>query len=107
MIGTGRKYTAFSPKLTKTGKTYFSVMDYDKNNPSAKRYVTVFCQNEIELYDRAKIVIENINGIGLGEYNGKQTVSMFASVRLDEESSFEEGFNTGAKVDILDSDLPF
>ena len=106
MISKGRNYTAFSPKLTKTGKTMFSVMDYDKNNTGAKRYVTVFCQNEIEVYDKAKVEIVEISGIGLGEYNNKLQVSMFATVKLAEVKELEQ-MQGNTKVDISSDDLPF
>lgn len=106
MIGIGRKLTAYSPKMTKTGKTFFSVMDYDKNNPTAKRYATVFCTQEVEgIYDRAKITIVSISGIGIGEYQGRQQVSIFAEVVLNAEEAQE--FNTGIPVDISSDDLPF
>jgi hypothetical protein len=106
MIGTGRKLTAFSPKKTKTGKTMFSVQDFDKNNPNAKRYATVFCNNEVEVNDRDKIKIDFIQGIGLGEYNGKLQVSIFAQVSLDVESSLNE-MAGNVPTDITDQDLPF
>lgn len=107
MISTGRNYTAFSPKKTKTGKTMFNLMDYDRNNPNAKRYITVFCQNDVEVFDRAKVTIEAIGGVSIGEYNGRQTVSMFADIKLADVEEFEKDFETGNKVEISDDDLPF
>ena len=105
MISKDRSYKAYNPKKTKTGKTMFSVMDYDKNNPTAKRYVTVFCQNEIELYDKQKVIIKEITGIGLSEYNGKQQVSMFALVLPDQDEL--QAMAGDVKVDISSDDLPF
>lgn len=105
MINKGRSYKAYNPKKTKTGKTMFSMMDYDKNNPTAKRYVTVFCSNDVELYDKQKVTIEEIGGIGLSEYNGRQQVSMFAVVtpNIDEL----EAMAGDVKATIDDSMLPF
>lgn len=107
MIGTSRKLTAYSPKKTKTGKTMFNVQDFDKNNPQAKRYATVFCNNEVEVNDRDKIIISEIQGIGLGEYQGRLQVSIFASVSVDVDASLNEmAGNVNVGVD-ANSDLPF
>lgn len=105
MINTGRSYKAYNPKKTKTGKTMFSMMDYDKNNPTAKRYVTVFCSNDIELYDKQKITIDEISGIGLSEYNGRQQVSMFAVVSPNKDEL--EAMAGDVKATIEPDDLPF
>lgn len=106
MISVNRSYKAYSPKKTKTGKTMFSVMDYDKTNPTAKRYVTVFCQNDVEVYDKAKVKITSISGIGLGEYNGKQQVSMFAEAQVEQDMTLE-GMAGDVSATISESDLPF
>lgn len=107
MISKGRNYTVFSPKSTKTGKPMCTVMDYDKNNPSAKRYVTIFVQNDIELYDRAKVRIEEITGISLSEYNGKQQVAMFATLSLADVDPIDLAKESTTKIDISSDDLPF
>lgn len=104
MIGTGRAVTAFSPKKTKTGKTMFNAQDYDKNNPQAKRYLTVFCQNDVEIQDRDKVLIDYISGVGLGEYQGKQTTAIFANVSLVNQ---EPKFDTGSVNAVFDDSLPF
>jgi hypothetical protein len=113
MIKTGYKYTAFSPKKTKTGKTYFSIQDFDKSKPTeSKKYCTVFTTNEIELNDRDKVNIVKIDSISLGEYQGKLQVSMFAEIKLDGESikqSVDEHLNqmAGQNIVVQSDDLPF
>jgi len=109
MIKTGFKYKALSPKKTKTGKTMFSLSDYDKSNPNAKRYCTVFCTNDIEVQDREEIVIEKIESISLGIYKEKLQVSMFAEVRLDaaEVDKHLEKMSGSVKLDIDSDQLPF
>lgn len=106
MISQGKKYTAFSPSKTKTGKTYFKVSDWNKNAPTIKKYITVFCENDIELTDKCKVIINSISGVGVSEYNGKDQVSMFASVSLDidEELATMAG---NEQVVITDDSLPF
>lgn len=105
MISVGRGYKCYNPKKTKTGKTYFSVMDYDKNNPQSKRYMTIFCQNDVELFDKQKVKITDISGVGLSEYNGKLQVSMFASVEPEQDEL--DAMAGGVSASILESDLPF
>lgn len=105
MLSKGRNYTAYSPKKTKTGKTMFNCMDYDKANPQARRYVTVFCQNEVEIYDKQKVTLEEITGVSLSEYNGKQQVAIFATVQPSVEEL--EAMVGDVKVAIDDSMLPF
>lgn len=112
MISKGRKYTAFNPAKTTTGKTYFKVMDYDKRNPQQKNYMTVFCSNEIELNDRDKIIINDIQGVSLGRYKDQLTASMFASVSLDESvvdtvNQELEAMKGSVLVDIDEDSLPF
>ena len=112
MISKGRKFTAFNPSKTTTGKTYFKVMDYDKRNPQQKNYMTVFCSNEIELNDRDKVVINEIQGVSLGRYKDQMTASMFASVSLDESVADTvnqelEAMKGSVIADISESDLPF
>jgi len=107
MIRLEHNYTAFNPKKTKTGKTMFSMMDYDSKNPQAKRYVTVFCDNDIEIYDRQKIKIITITGISLGEYNGKQQVSMFAKVEVEGVEKQLEQMVGEVQAEISPDDLPF
>ena len=86
MIRTGYSYYANFVKKTKTGKTMFSVQDYDKANPTAeKKYATVFCDDSVELYDKCKVKFIEITGISLGEYKGKLQASIFAKVVLDGE----------------------
>lgn len=112
MISKGRKYTVYSPSKTSTGKTWFKIMDYDKRNPQQKNYMTVFCSNEIELNDRDKVVINDIQGVSLGRYKDQLTSSMFASVSLDESVSDTvnqelEAMKGSVLADITESDLPF
>lgn len=112
MISKGRKYTAFNPSKTSTGKTWFKIMDYDKRNPQQKNYMTVFCSNEIELNDRDKVVINEIQGVSLGRYKDQMTASMFASVSLDESVSDTvnqelEAMKGSVIADISSDDLPF
>jgi hypothetical protein len=106
MIGLNKKITCFNPKKTKTGNTYFSVMDFDKNNPNAKRYATIFCDSDVALSDRDKITITHIKGIGLSEYNGKLQTAIFAQVSLDVEGSLNE-MAGNVPIDISDDTLPF
>ena len=106
MISQNKKYTCFSPSKTKTGKTYFKVSDWNKNAPTIKKYITVFCENDIELTDKCKVIINSISGVGVSEYNGKDQVSMFASVSLDiDEELANMAGNTQTEID--PSDLPF
>lgn len=110
MIKTGFKYRAYSPKKTKSGKTMFSVMDYDKANPNgAKRYCMVFCVNEIEVYDKQSVIIKEIQSISLGEYQGKLQVSMFAIIEPDGEAVDEHLKKLAGDKPAFDknSDLPF
>jgi hypothetical protein len=107
MIGTGKKLSAFSPAKTKTGNTYFKVMDYDRNNPQAKRYATIFCDNDVALNDRDKVIITNIKGVSLGEYKGQQQTAIFASVVLDVEGSLNEMAGNVPLADDDNSLLPF
>lgn len=106
MISEGYKITCYNPKKTKTNKTYFSVMDTNKKTPTIKKYITVFCENDIELTDKCKVIINSISGVGVSEYNGKDQVSMFASVSLDID---EELANMAGneQVVITDDSLPF
>lgn len=106
MISKGKKYNCYSPSKTKTGKTYFKVSDWNKNAPTVKKYITVFCENDIELTDKCKVIINSISGVGVSEYQGKDQVSMFASVSLDidEELANMAGNNL---TDISSDDLPF
>jgi len=116
MIKTNFKYTAYSPKKTKSNKTMFSVQDYDPKNTGAKKYCTVFCSNDIEVYDKQKVIIMRINAISLGEYNGKLQVAMFADIELaDEETSVLKEVDVDAKLSdmagkekvVSNDDLPF
>ena len=121
MIKTSFKYVAYSPKKTKSNKTMFSIQDYDPKNTGAKRYCTVFCSNDIEVYDKQKVIIMRINAISLGEYNGKLQVAMFADIELaDDEVQNVGSFSqektvdaklkemSGNKINEIDSDsLPF
>lgn len=105
MLSKGRNYTAYSPKKTKTGKTMFNCMDYDKSNPQARRYVTVFCQNDVEVYDKQKVTLEEITGVSLSEYNGKQQVAIFATVQPSVDEL--EAMAGDVKATIDADDLPF
>ena len=109
MIKTGFKYTCFTPKKTKSDKTYFSIQDFNKEKPTEKNYATVFCDNEVELYDRCKAVIVEIKSVGISQYNGKQQTSIFATVQLDgSEVDNHLKEMSGNKIVEIDNDsLPF
>lgn len=110
MIKTNFKYTCFSPKKTKSNKPMFSLMDYDKNKQNeSKKYCTVFVVNDVELYDRCKVIIKEIQSISLGEYQGKLQVSMFAVVELDGSDVDNSLKQMAGNVNVVDSnsDLPF
>lgn len=107
MINKDHNYTAYSPKQTKTGKVMFSISNFDKKNPNFKSYITVFCNNDVEIYDRQKITITEITGVNTSEYNGKLQVSMFANVEPNHEDIKASVPNHVDSVNISDSDLPF
>lgn len=105
MINKDHNYTAYSPKQTKTGKVMFNISNFDKKNPSFKSYITVFCNNDVEIYDRQKITITEITGVNTSEYNGKLQVSMFANVLPDKDEL--EAMAGDVKANIEADDLPF
>lgn len=109
MIKPNFKYRAYSPKKTKSNKTMFNLQDYDKSNPNAKRYLTVFCSNDIEIQDREDIVLEEIESITLGEYQSKLQVSIWAKVRLDSTAVDKHLKEMAGNViaDISNDDIPF
>ena len=109
MIKTNFKYTCFSPKKTKSNKPMFSLMDYDKSKPNeSKKYCTVFVVNDVELYDRCKIIIKEIQSISLGEYMGKLQVSMFAVIELDNTDVDNSLKNMAGSTTVVNDDsLPF
>lgn len=109
MISKGKSYKIYNPKLTKSGKPMFTVMDYDKNNPTSRRYITVFCQEtlSVELYDKQKVFFKEISGVGLNEYQGKLQVTMFADVEPAQEEVVAPTFDVGTQQVVDSSDLPF
>lgn len=132
MIRVGFKVSALSPKKMGNGNTMFSIIDYDKKNPSDKNYITVFCTDAIELTDKQKVKITAIDGIGCSKYKGQSQCSMSCTVVAVDEAEQEqedtpptpkpkkeakpkpqyqpeddEDFNTSPLLDISSDDLPF
>lgn len=110
MISVGRKLLAFSPSKTKTGKTWFRVSDYNKLTPNVKNYVTIFCNNDIEIEDRSSVVITKIHSVSITEYQGRPSFSMIATVELENVPSVDDELNEmsgSTHLDISPDDLPF
>ena len=106
MISKGYSYTAYSPVKTKMGKTMFKVKDYNKQFPTLKVYITVFCDNDVEIHDRQKVIFNEIKSISTSEYKGDLQISMSASVTIDTE--IKEEFNSKGIDTVIDpDDLPF
>lgn len=108
MIKKGFNYTCYSPKKTKSGKSMFSIMDKDQQGN--KHYATVFCTNDVELYDKCKAKITEFSSFSLSEYKGKLQVAIFAKVELSDEAP-KKNFIDEALADpeptINADDLPF
>jgi hypothetical protein len=108
MIKTGFNYTAYSPKQTKSGKSMFSVMDKDKDGN--KHYATIFCTNDVELYDKCKVRFVEFESFSLSEYKGKLQVAIFAKVELSDEApkkNYVDEALTDPEPTINSDDLPF
>lgn len=81
MIKTGYKVYAKFVKKTSTGGTMFSAGLKDKaGNP---HYFTVFANTADEIYDGAKVILDEITGFDISEYKGKPQFSIYAKASLD------------------------
>lgn len=104
MISKGYSYTAYSPVTMKTGKLMFKIKDYNKQQPQLKSYITVFCDNDVQVFDKQKVIIEEIKSITTSEYKGQLQVAMSAVVTPDAE---HKEFDTGSHNVVDSNDLPF
>ena len=108
MIRVGFKIKAFNPKVVANGsKLVFQTGDRGKDKVT--RYVSVMCEYDDTLegmQDREEVILKEINGISLSDYNGKTQTTIFAKLeRLANPDVME--YEEVIDIKIEDSDLPF
>lgn len=108
MIRVGFKIKAFNPKVVANGsKLVFQTGDRGKDKVT--RYASVMSDYDDTLegmQDREEVILKEITGIGLSEYNGKTQTTIFAKLeRLSNPDSMDYDEVIDIKID--ESELPF
>lgn len=105
MIGVGKHYRVSFVKsgVAKNGNNWcrFSIADSVKENGKyvVNGYANVLCSLDTPPEEKSNVIIDKITGIALGEYNGKQQVTIFAEVTPEDTNQMF--------TDVDPSELPF
>ncbi len=108
MIRVGFKLKAFNPKVVANGsKLVFQTGDRGKDKVT--RYASVMSEYDDTLegfQDKEEVILKEITGISLSEYNGKTQTTIFAKLeRLSNPDVME--YDQNVAIEINDEDLPF
>lgn len=112
MIKVGYRYKAFNVKEVKGNKYVFQIGDRGKDGVVRYASVMVNATEELGMFqDRDEVLIENITGASLSEYNGKLQVTLYADISIngeiiEDEVVEEEDFSLSG-IKISSEDLPF
>ena len=113
MIKLNYNFKARFPAKTKNGKSYFksSMKDKDGNYQN----FTVFCANDIEIYDGAQVHFVEITAFDISEYKGKPQLTLFGVIMMGEDKVKTNAIDEAVKAaeskglvpEIPSDDLPF
>lgn len=106
MISVGKQYMVFKPKEKNTSKgeriVSFSIGNSSYNKIADawenKGFINVCAKTNQFINDRDKVTISKITGLDTGEYNGKQSVTIFVELEGETQENYEP---------VDSSDLPF
>jgi hypothetical protein len=108
MIRSGFKVMVFNPKVVANGKK-FVFQTGTKGKDNVTRYVSMMTNYDDTLENiqhKEFVMLENINGADVGEYNGKAQLTLFVEIKPMSESAIEYEDVTNP-IQIDESDLPF
>ena len=106
MIRKGFKTMVFNPKIVAGGKK-FVFQTGTKGKDGVTRYVSMMTNYDDTLekiQHKEFVMLEEIVGADVSEYNGKNQLTLFVEIKPMSENPME--YESGA-IEIQESDLPF